>query len=282
MRFGPDFPQVTDQDSPLSPEHLLILAIVQGLTEFLPVSSSGHLNLVHLLTDLPDEGPVIDVAIHVGSLAAVMLYFWRDVRVLFRGAVDLVRARLTGPARLVLFLGLASIPLLIVGFILIKTGLVTRLRTLEVIAWTTVVFGVLLWFADRFGERRKDLETSTLGDALWIGLSQVFALVPGVSRSGITISMARLLGFERTEAARYSMLLAIPAILATGGGTMLTYAAEEALPPAGDIAISVVLSFAAAFVSIWFMMALLKRISLTPFVIYRLVLGLALMWVAYA
>lgn len=266
----------------MSPEQLALLAIVQGLTEFLPVSSSGHLNLVHLLSELPDQGPLIDVALHIGSLVAVFIYFWRDVLVLMGGVLDLARLRWTGEARLVSLLALATVPLVVFGVVLLETGLVERLRTVEVIAWTTIIFGLVLWACDRAGGLHRTLERSGLSDAVIIGLSQAVALVPGVSRSGITMSAARALGFERTEAARYSLLLAIPAILASGAGAALELMDPNDPVVLHDAALAAGLAFVSAFLSIWFMMALLRRISMLPFVVYRLALGIVLLWFAYS
>ena len=135
----------------MTADQLVVLAIIQGLTEFLPVSSSGHLNLLHLLTNYPDEGPAIDVAIHVGSLVAVMAYFWRDMLILLSGVRDVVLFRRTAAGRLILLLALASVPLAIVGFIMLKSGLVDAVRSLEVIAWTTLIFGLVLWACDAIG-----------------------------------------------------------------------------------------------------------------------------------
>jgi undecaprenyl-diphosphatase len=263
-------------------DQLVVLAIIQGLTEFLPVSSSGHLNLLHLLTNYPDEGPAIDVAIHVGSLVAVMAYFWRDMLFLLSGLRDVVFFRRSEAARLILLLALASVPLAIVGFIMLKSGLVDAVRSLEVIAWTTIIFGLVLWACDAIGSRTRAFSQIGIPDAVWVGLAQCVALIPGVSRSGITMSAARALGFERTEAARFSMLLAIPAILATGAGVAMDLKDGQAAIIAGDALAAAGLSAVAAFISIWFMMALLRRTSMTPFVIYRLALGVVLLWLAYA
>ncbi len=267
----------------MSPEHLVLLAVVQGITEFLPVSSSGHLNLVHLLTNLPDEGPVIDVAVHVGSLVAVFVYFWRDVLYLLGGLRDVVLMRFSTPAaRLLLLLALASVPLVIVGGLILLTGSLDYLRNLKVIAWTTVIFGIVLYLCDRFGGLTRTVEGSKATDALVIGLAQCIALIPGVSRSGIAMSAGRALGFERTEAARYATLLAIPAILASGAGTALSVRATATPELIADALLAGALSAVAAFLAIWFMMALLKRVSMTPFVVYRMLLGVLLLWLAYA
>ncbi len=258
-------------------EQLILLAIIQGLTEFWPVSSSAHLNLVHLLTNWQDQGPLIDVAVHFGSLFAVLIYFWRDVAMLLRVLMDLLTARLTPSARLLLYLIAASIPLMIVGFVVFTTGVYEHLRTIEVIAAANIIFAVVLWWADKNPPQRRSFQDITWRDALIVGGSQVLAIIPGVSRSGITISAARFLEFERTEAARFSMILAIPAVLGLGTGAMLkVYDSGDAALQADAIFVFV-LSFFTALFAIWFLMALLRHMTMLPFVIYRLVLGAALL-----
>ncbi len=262
-------------------DQLIILAIVQGLTEFLPVSSSGHLVLVGELMDY-DQGVAIDVAVHLGSLLAVIAYFRRDVAFLLRGAADFIAGRKSEARRIVLLLALASIPLVVFGFVLTASGAVDDLRTSEVIAWTTIIFGIVLWLTDRFGGLRRAFGQIGISDAVVVGLAQALALIPGVSRSGITMSAARALGFGRTEAARFALLLSIPAILASGAGVALDLDGGAGDIFSSEALIAAALSAVAAFISIWFMMALLKRVSMTPFVIYRLALGAVLLWIAYA
>lgn len=264
-------------------DQLLILAIVQGLTEFLPVSSSGHLNLVHLLTDYPDQGVAVDVAIHVGSLLAVVVYFWRDMIFLLGGARDVVANRRSQARRIVLLLALASIPLVVVGFAMTRSGWVDSVRdNLPLIAWMTIIFGVVLGLADRYGRQTRAFEQVKVTDAVVVGLAQCLALIPGVSRSGITMTAARGLGFTRTQAARFALLLAVPAILASGIGTALDLEGGTSALFSSDALLAAGLSAIAAFVSIWFMMALLKRVGLMPFVIYRVALGVVLLWYAYS
>lgn len=261
-------------------DQLIILAIVQGLTEFLPVSSSGHLVLVGELMDY-NQGVAIDVAIHLGSLVAVLVYFWRDVGFLLRGVGDVFGARRTEARRIFLLLALASVPLVIVGFILSRTGAEEQLRTSEVIGWTTIIFGIVLWLADRYGAQRRSFSNVGIFDAVVVGLAQCLALIPGVSRSGITMSAARGLGFHRTEAARFALLLSIPAILASGAGIALDLGGGASELFSFEAMIAAGLSAVTAFISIWFMMALLKRVGMTPFVLYRLALGAVLLWIAY-
>ena len=264
-------------------EQILILAIVQGLTEFLPVSSSGHLNLLHLLTDYPDEGVAVDVAIHVGSLLAVVVYFWRDMFFLFGGARDVLTNRRTPARRIILLLALASVPLVVMGFIMTRTGWVDSVRdNLPLIAWMTIIFGVVLGLADRYGRQERSFGQVRVTDAVFVGLAQCLALVPGVSRSGITMTAARGLGFTRPEAARFALLLAIPAILASGIGTALDFEGSTSAFFSSDALLAAGFSAITAFASIWFMMALLKRVGLMPFVVYRVALGVVLLWYAYS
>ena len=262
-------------------EQLVILAVVQGLTEFWPISSSGHLVLVPLLAQWPDQGPLIDVAVHVGSLFAVMIYFWRDMLRLLRGLADLLRGHLTADGRLLLYLILASIPLFLAGYALLASGAYKALRTLEVIAWANIVFALVLLAADRWGPRERAVESTRLKDALIVGLAQVVALIPGVSRSGITMSAARALAYERTEAARLAMLLAIPSILGLGAGAAFELYSADSGESLNDGILAAGLSFLAALLAIWFMMALLKRMSMLPFVLYRFALGGFLFVLAY-
>ena len=265
----------------MSLEHIIVLAIVQGLTEFLPISSSGHLNLIHLLTAWPDQGPVIDVALHVGSLFAVFLYFWRDTGQLAIGVRDTLTFRQTPAARLFQLLIVATIPLFSVGFVLFETGLIEALRTVEVIAWANLIFAILLYAVDKHQAQERELGTLNLKGAIGIGLFQAFALLPGASRSGACMTAARAYGFKRTESARLATLMAIPAILGAGLLATLDVLEQGDLQLGLDAITAAILAFIVAYLSIWGMMALLRRTSMTPFVIYRVVLGLILFWIAY-
>lgn len=263
-------------------DQLIVLAVIQGLSEFLPISSSGHLNLVHLLTDWDDQGPMIDVAVHVGSLGAVMLYFWRDMAMFLRATWLAGKGRMTPEFRLLVYLVVATIPIFVVGYFVVKMGLLDGLRTIKVIAWANMGFALLLLFADRVGMTVQRLEHTTLGDAVLIGVAQVLSVIPGASRAGVTISMARYLGYERPEAARISMLLSIPTILGLGLATGLELHASGSLDLQRDAVIAAGLSLVTAMASIWFMMWMAARTTLTPFVVYRIVLGGFLLGWIYA
>jgi undecaprenyl-diphosphatase len=268
--------------------HLIIVAIVQGITEFLPISSSGHLVLVPLLTGWPDQGLVIDVAVHVGTLGAVLIYFWRDTKglslaVLASLGLGAANRALKGTdyKAMLWILVLATIPVVIFGAVFAVTGLAGSLRTASIIGATSVIFGVALYWADHRFTANKTLDQITIRDGLMIGLAQVLALIPGTSRSGITMTMARRLGFARPDAARFSMLLAIPTILAAGLLAGIKLVAEGADGQWQDALIGAGLSFFTALAAIHFLMRWLARANMNIFVYYRVVLGLGLVaWVA--
>ena len=268
--------------------HLFILAVVQGITEFLPISSSGHLILVWEAFDSfgqpvdPDAAHrlTLDIAVHVGTLLAVCVYFWRDVGGMALGALRLFTGRVTPNGRLFLYVVLATLPLIAAGFVLKRT-VALDLRGFEVVAWATLGFGILLYVADRLGMMIRRVEHMGVGSALTIGVAQVLALIPGTSRSGITMTAARFLGFERPEAARFSMLLAIPAILGAGTLAGLDLYESGSLELQRGALIAGALAFVAALMAIAALMQWLKRASFTPFVVYRILLGLLLLGLVY-
>ncbi|NKB54810.1 MAG: undecaprenyl-diphosphate phosphatase [Alphaproteobacteria bacterium] len=261
--------------------HILILAVVQGITEFLPISSSGHLILTSQVLGWPDQGMMIDIAVHVGTLFAVMLYFWRDMWLIAVGVVRLAAGRSNPGARLALYIAIGTVPIVIVGF-LGKDFIATHFRSAEIIAWATLGFGIILWIADRVGMTLRKIEHLSWGSVLFIGLMQVLALIPGTSRSGITMTAARVLGMERQEAARFSMLLSIPTIL--GAGIISSYDLYES----GDMAlgldalIAAAIAFLTAMIAIWGLMRWLRNASFTPFVLYRIILAAGLLYWVYA
>ncbi len=262
--------------------HLLLVAAIQGLTEFLPVSSSAHLILLPSLTGLADQGQAIDVSVHLGTLGAVLVYFRADTRLVLSGLPRLLRGDTAHPgARLFLLLFLATVPVMLFGLILKFSGLDDMLRSVAVIGWTMILFGLLLWWTDQRGGTTLDGSDWSARHALVMGLWQMLALVPGTSRSGITISAARWLGYARTDATRLAMLMSIPAIIASGAVLMTEVALDTDLALARDMAIAAVLTFAMALGALWGMIRLLRVVSFTPYVIYRVVLGIFLLWVAY-
>ncbi|MEL7344647.1 MAG: undecaprenyl-diphosphate phosphatase [Pseudomonadota bacterium] len=262
--------------------HLLLVAIIQGATEFLPVSSSGHLVLLPALTGLDDQGLAIDVAVHVGTLGAVILYFWADAKRALFGLPKVLRFQIDSPdAFLALALIIATIPVVIAGLILSVTGLDEAMRSVAVIGWTMLIFGLVLYWADQTGEEEHTAEGWTLKHAFTMGLWQVLALIPGTSRSGITITAARQLGYKREDAARLAMLMSIPTILASGALLGLDVITDANTALLRDGAIAAAFAFFAALAALWLMMRLLRSISFTPYVIYRCALGLVLLWIAY-
>ncbi len=262
----------------ISTEHLVILALVQGITEFLPVSSSAHLALLPAVMGKSDQGLLIDVAVHGGTLLAVVLYF-RSL--LYRMCVSVVRrdslGSERGDRRLFWVLILATIPVVIVGAALWYFGWAELLRSPTSIAWMTIVFGLLLFVGDRMGAHHRTIKGVTAMDAIVVGCAQVFALIPGVSRAGITITAARFLGIRGQDAATFSFLLAIPAV-----GAAFALSAYEIIR-SGDAALTIsaaiafLLSLTVALATIRAMLWFTSRYTLTIFVVYRILLGTAIL-----
>ncbi len=262
--------------------HLLIVAIIQGITEFLPVSSSGHLILLPNLTGMDDQGQVIDVAVHLGTLGAVVLYFWSDVKSAFFGTCRLLRGRMdTEGSKLAFLLIIATIPVVLFGLFLKITGLDDQMRSIAVIGWAMLIFGIVLYWADQTGPTEKSASDWSLKDAIIMGLWQAVALIPGTSRSGITITAARQLGYIRADGAKIAMLMSIPTILASGALLGVEVAATADVAAAIDGAIAAAFAFVAALLALSLMMRLLKSVSFTPYVIYRVILGIILLVIAY-
>lgn len=262
--------------------HLLLVALIQGITEFLPVSSSGHLILLPNLTGLDDQGQVIDAAVHVGTLGAVVLYFWSDVREALFGTFQLLRGKVdTRGAFLALCLVVGTIPVMIFGVFLAITGLDDALRSITVVGWTTLIFGIVLYVADQRGATTRTADQWTIKHAFIMGIWQAVALIPGTSRSGITITAGRMLGYGREGAARIAMLMSIPTIIASGvfiSGEVIATADAGA---ARDGAIAAFFAFVSALLALVLMMRLLRSVSFTPYVIYRVILGIVLLSLAY-
>ncbi|MFI5028967.1 MAG: undecaprenyl-diphosphate phosphatase [Solirubrobacterales bacterium] len=266
----------------MTPLQAVVLSLVQALTEFLPISSSGHLILVPYFLKWPDQGLSFDIATNTGTLLAVILFFRRDLR-------QLVTGFFTGeagegdfaPRPLAWAILLATIPAGIAGLLLHHT-ISAHARNPLLIAGTTIGYGLLLLFADRIGSEARDLAGLKISDAMLIGLGQALALVPGTSRSGITITIALLLGFTRSTAARFSFLLAVPVgVLATLYQIFKYTRGDETLGPIWAIAIAVVVSGIAGYLVIGWLLAWIRRQRLTVFVVYRLLLGaviLATVW----
>lgn len=262
--------------------HILLLSILQGITEFLPVSSSGHLILFSKFTTFPDQGLALDVAVHVGSIIAVMIYFSATIWQIIKGLAKsyfLPNLKNDGN-RLFWLIFVATIPAVIFGLWLKDNGM-ENFRSTRLVGWTILCFGILLFIADKVGMTIRKVEHLTLLDAVLIGLAQCLALIPGTSRSGITITMGRFLGMERREAAKFSMLLSIPTIF--GAGCLVAFELYQA----GDMAAitdafnGIVYSFVASLIAIYIMMWWLKKSTFLPFVIYRIILGSCLLLDSY-
>ena len=255
-----------------------ILALLQSATEFLPVSSSGHLILVPHLFGWQDQGMVMDIALHIGTFFSVLIYFRRDVALMIAGAFDVLKKRLKTPeADFVLKLVVACIPVFLIG-VLTHDYIEEHFRSPRLIASTAIIFGILLYLADRTGKTDGSMRGLSFKDAFLIGAAQTLALIPGVSRSGITMTAARALGVKREDAARFSMLLSIPTIGAAGGLGILKILTEaaEVIPETSLIVSGVFISFLGGIAAIGFLMRWLKTSSFAIFAVYRILLGIVL------
>jgi len=255
---------------------VIVLALVQGLTEFLPVSSSAHLILVPIITDWPDQGLAFDVAVHAGTLSAVVLYFRTELKKMLIEWLGSLRGKHTPDSRLAWAVLLGTIPVGLAGLIF-QDVISEHLRTPVVIAVTTIFFGLLLWLADRNKNLTRDEHSLQWQDVLIIGVAQAMALIPGTSRSGITITAALMLGLTRQSAARFSFLLSIPVIVLAGGLETLKYAQVASVTDINFLLMGAIISALSAYACIHFFLKLLEKISMMPFVIYRLLLGAVLL-----
>lgn len=257
--------------------HAIVLALVQGLTEFLPVSSSAHLILLPRLLGWTDQGLAFDVAVHIGTLTAVIAYFRRDVMNLLSAWMQsCVSWQLDADARLAWLVVLGTIPVAVAG-LLLHDFIESTLRSPVVIAVATIGFGLILGLSDLRGRKIRTETSLRVTDVLWIGLAQALALIPGTSRSGITMTAALALGLTRSAAARFSFLLSVPVILMAGGYESLQLL-QQAEPVAwGSIVLGTVVAGVSAYLSIHFFMQLIEKVGMLPFVIYRLLLGVLLL-----
>mgnify|MGYP001295582080 CR=1 FL=1 len=253
----------------LSSIEILILSIVQGVTEFLPISSAAHLVLITKYYAFANQNLLIDICLHLGSLLAIVLYFWKDLFNLIRNKSFLTKILI------------GTIPIIVIGYILFQTGIMDQIRSLEIIAWMSLIFGVLLYISDKSKINKKiDLNFNNKS-AIFIGLFQVLALIPGVSRSGITITAARMLGFDRFDSAKISFFLAMPAL---GAASLLgiynVYKVGSAELNFLTI-IAVIFSFIFSYITIALFLNFIKKFSLNVFIIYRLILSLFLLYIVY-
>lgn len=265
----------------MSLEQIIVLALIQGITEFLPVSSSGHLILVPALTGWPDQGVVTDMVTNVGTLAAVIIYFWRDVVAMFWGTLDLARNHKTRNSNLTFNIIVGTVPIILVGLLLKITHMEDHIRSAMLVAVNAIVFGILMLVADTYGANRRNITDMDWRDALFIGIAQSFSLSPGTSRSGVTMTAARGLGYVRPEAARFSFLLSIPA---NGAASLLIIgdALGSGQTISGAVVLTGVLTFFIALGTITLLMRMVKYISFLPFVIYRVLLGFLIIGLLFA
>lgn len=258
--------------------HLIVLSVIQGLTEFLPVSSSAHLILPSAVLGWPDQGLAFDVAVHVGTLLAVLGYFRQDVMRMIAAWFGSFKGGQTADSLLAWYVIAATVPAGLCG-LLFSDFIEQHLRSMVVIAATTMIFGVALGLADWKGRREIPMDKMTFKHALLIGCAQAIAFIPGTSRSGITLTMGLALGLERQAAARFSFLLSIPLIVLSGG-----YQGAGLLSQSGiDWSVifwGIVISAVSAALCIHAFLKLLDRIGMWPFVVYRLILGVVLLAIA--
>lgn len=262
--------------------HLILLSALQGLTEFLPVSSSGHLILFSKFTTFPDQGLALDVAVHVGSILAVMIYFsetvWEIIKGLFKTKFIPSFANIGAQTFWLVVVG--TLPIVVVGYLMKETGMEWA-RNTTIIGWTILGYGILLFIADKWGMTIREIKHLGILDAFLIGCAQCLALIPGTSRSGITITMARFLSMERREAAKFSMLLSIPAIIAAATLVAWEMYQQQNLSELFYVIDGVTYSFIASIIAIYVVMWWLKKSTFLPFVIYRIILGTILLLDSY-
>jgi len=256
---------------------IFILAVVQGLTEFLPISSSAHLILVPHFFGWQDQGTAFDVAVHVGTLSAVLWYFRHELIPLYQDwQTSLVKRETVGDSMIVWGVLIGTIPVGLTGLFL--NGMIHDLRSPIIIATTTIVFGLLLWYSDIHGSKHKSEHLLTMKHVIIIGIAQAIALIPGTSRSGVTITAALLLGYSRKGAARFSFLLSIPVIILAGGLETLNLVQSPEIINWSTLFFGIILSAISAYFCIVYFIRLLDKIGMQPFIIYRLVLGIVLLW----
>lgn len=253
------------------------LAVVQGLTEFLPISSSAHLILLPTFFNWPDQGLAFDVAVHLGSLLAVMIYFRQDIWAMVHDwTISIAKRRPTSNSRLAWAVIFATIPAVAFGMI-ISSSYTDAIRSEVLIGVTSIVFGALLWYSDIKGKRERDEHTLSYKDIAILGFSQALALIPGVSRSGITITAGLLIGLTRQAAARFSFLMAIPVILGSGILETRKLIKAETVVHWDILVIGAVISFLVAYLVIALFLRWINQIGMAPFAWYRFALGALLL-----
>jgi len=259
----------------MSTLEIIILSLIQGFTEFLPISSSAHLILPSQILGWRDQGLAFDVAVHLGTLLAVVIYFRREVISLLQAWCASLTGNHNGESRLAWWIIVGTIPAGLFG-LLAKDLIELYLRSAWVIAGTTILFGLVLWWADVKAKQVKSEYELTLGNAIFIGMAQAIALIPGTSRSGITMTAGLMLGLTRESAARFSFLLSIPVIIMSGGYTALGFLDDGVVVNWRELGFGIILSFVSAYICITFFLSVISKMGMLPFVIYRLLLGAGL------
>jgi len=253
----------------LSSIEILILAIIQGISEFLPVSSAAHTVLISKYFNFNNQNLLVDICLHLGSLIAIIFYFRNDLFNFIKNKNFLIKILI------------GTIPIIPVGFILYKTGLINNLRNLEMIAWMSLIFGILLYLSDKVKVTKKIENDFTNKSALIIGIFQVLALIPGVSRSGITITSGRLLGFSRYDSAKVSFFLSIPTLAAASLLGIINIYNEDSVELNFIAIIAVIFSFIFSYLTIAFFLNFIKKFSLNVFIIYRIALSVFILAIVY-
>tara|TARA_B100000886_G_scaffold340431_1_gene309935 strand:+ start:313 stop:1113 length:801 start_codon:yes stop_codon:yes gene_type:complete len=255
---------------------IIVLAVIQGISEFLPISSSGHLVLTPIIFGWQDQGLTLDVAVHLGTLGAVIWFLRAEIWKIILGVRGLLKGQLDDGARLAGYITISSIPVFF-GGVAIAAIAGNILRQPQIIGWAFIIFGLALYAGDNLGRNTRSISELKIKDAILIGLFQTCALIPGASRAGTTITIARILGYERREAARFSMLLAIPAI--TGAGAVISLEVinsnDEILPL--HLLFAALVAFITALLAMTLMMKWLLNQNFTPFVFYRVVVGVIIL-----
>ena len=248
---------------------IIILSFVQGITEFLPISSSSHLIIFSKYSGFENQSLSIDVSLHIGSFIAVITYFYKDI-------INFIKNK-----NLFFKIFIASVPVMIVGIFLIQTNLIEKIRSIEIIGWTTIIFGILIYISDKYKLKKNIKNNFNYKSALFIGLFQILSLIPGVSRSGITITAARLLNFKRYDSLKISFLLSIPTLAAVSIFGFKNIVFNENITLSILNIISIFLSFLFSLITIKFFLKYVQKFNMNIFVIYRLILGIILIYLSY-
>ncbi len=258
-------------------ENTIILSIIQGITEFIPVSSTAHMILAGKLFGVKTAGRMTEVSLHIGTLAVVLLYFKNDIKDFFQGFLKLFSGEITKGFNRFLMIVIATVPVVVAGYV-VNTYFDKSFRSLSVMAWTSIFFGMLLLFVDKSSPTTKKYESMTYKDAVIIGLLQVLALVPGSSRLGTTIIGARLLGYDRVGAARFSFLLSIPVIIGAMTLLIIKNNGQGGLQISFDTLSGLVIAFVVGYIALRFVMFYLKKHTFLPVAVYRIALGIYILW----